>query len=178
MPRRTLAVAVFVVSAAVAAGCSVADRRARLVAVPSSSQRPLALTQAEADAPNKPRWLAEGEQLLVGTWVNTAARTDAIPKVEILMEGGVLKMQPWGRTHPEDTPFGPPDPLRVLSRRSDRQPAPEAKVVAFATHRADFALKYFTLTFRDGKLDLEEVTVFTDGSGRSNRIYYATFAKL
>ena len=174
---RPTPVAFLLTLAAAAAGCAGTSTPERARGARHGLQRPLALAQAPDDAPAKPRWFVDAERSLVGTWANTAARTDAIPKIEIVVEGGVLKIQPWGRTHPHDTPFGPPDPLLVLSRYSDRQPAPEGKAFAFATHKADFAMKFFTLTLRDRELDLEEVTVFTDNSGRSNRVYYATFAK-
>jgi hypothetical protein len=117
----------------------------------------------------------------VGTWTNTADRTDSVPKIDVLMDGEVLKVRFWGRTHPQDSPFGPPDPLHVLSPYGDGGPHPAvaagARAVAFATHKSDFAMHYSTLTLREQVLHLDMVTIFTDGSGRSDRTYHATFAK-
>lgn len=134
--------------------------------------------RALAGATGKPAWLAAAEASLLGTWVNTSD-TRSVPKLDVLTDGDVLKVRLWGRTQPQDTPFGPPDPLHVLSSHADAgavAPA-AAQAVAFSSHKADFALVHTTLRLRGGVIHLEQVTIYTDGSGRSNRIYHASYAK-
>jgi hypothetical protein len=129
-----------------------------------------------AEAGNAP---AKGREKMLGTWHNLNPETQSIPKIDIVEENGILKIRFWGRTHPEDSPFGPPDPLHLLSTHSD---IPAAKVkqteaVAFATHRADFAIRHFSLKFVGENLHLEGVTLFTDNSKRLDRLYSAVFAR-
>ena len=134
-------------------------------------------TQDAAKKSAKPKWFAKAEQSLLGTWTNTNPDTQNIPKLDILFENDALKIRIWGRTHPKDSPFGPPDKLFVLFRRSDIKEEPRPEAIAFATHKADYALHYFTLKLRDGVIHLEGVTMFTDDSGRSDRSYVAAFSK-
>jgi hypothetical protein len=158
----------------------VRDLRARVEEARANVERAKAdlrgAEQALAEATGKPAGLTAAEASLLGTWVNTAD-TQSVPKLDVLIEGDVLKVRLWGRTHPQDSPFGPPDPLHVLSPYADGFPPPEAQAVAFSLHKADFALVYTTLRVRDGRIHLEQVKIFTDGSGRANRMYHATFAK-
>jgi len=139
-----------------------------------------ALVHAEEAKPaTPPRWLLKAESALTGTWLNTNEATKSIPKVEIFHDGPTLKIRIWGRTHPQDTPFGPPDELLVLSNHSDpanRPPTPSI-ATAFATHKADFAIRHFTLRLSDDGLRIEGVTVFTDDSKRSHRIIVETYKK-
>ena len=133
----------------------------------------------DAKQPEAPKWVLKAEDALVGTWLNTNPATQSIPKVEIFRDGAQLKIRFWGRTHPQDTPFGPPDALFVLSdyseaaNRSSKPPI----ATAFATHKADFAMLHFTLRLSDQGLRIEGVTLFTDDSKRSNRIMVETFKK-
>lgn len=85
----------------------------------------------------------------------------------------------WGRTHPQDTPYGPPVPLYVLSEYFEPETLPQkqASTSAFATYKADFAIMHFTLRLFDGKLIIESVTLFTDDSKRSNRNITQAFEK-
>ena len=185
-----LAVCLGVAAALAVAGAAVAqnsDRqerarqlRARVEAARANLERARAelqnSEQALADSASKPAWLAAAEASLVGTWVNTA-ETRSVPKLDVLADGDALQVRLWGRTHPQDSPFGPPDPLRVLSTHADGGKPPEAQAVAFSTHKADFALVHTTLRLRGDTLHLEQVTLFTDDSGRSDRMYHATFTK-
>ena len=134
-------------------------------------------TQDVAKNPAKPRWFARAEQSLLGTWMNTNPDTQSIPKLDVLLKDDALKVRFWGRTSPEDRPFGPPDNLLVLAPRSDVEVPTKPEATAFAMHKADFALKYFTLKLNKGVIHLEGVTIFTDDSRRSDRIYVATFRK-
>lgn len=126
-----------------------------------------------------PRWLIAAEDALVGTWLNTNPATQSIPKVEIFRDGPTLKVRFWGRTHPQDTPFGPPDPLFVLSNHSEaaNRPAKPPIATAFATHKADFAIYHFTLRLSEEGLRIEAITLFTDDSKRSDRIVIETYKK-
>ena len=126
----------------------------------------------------KPAWMIKAEKALVGTWENTNPKTQSIPKIEIEFDkDDALVIRFWGRTSPKDSPFGPPDPLLILSSHTDTELPKDFKEIAFATHKADFALKHFTLKLRDDTIHLEGVTIFSDSSGRSNRISTATFKK-
>lgn len=142
-----------------------------------------AAVQAQAPRPRYrapgTTWPAGDRNALLGTWLNTDPQTRSIPKVDILQESGTLKIRFWGRTQPEDSPFGPPVELFVLSGLSDATVTnvPNATVVAFATHTVNFATKHFTLHLMDGDLHLQGVTIFTDNSKRDNRIYHAVFKK-
>lgn len=133
----------------------------------------------EAKQPQPPKWQVDNENMLCGTWKNTNPETISIPKVEISRKGAILMIRFWGKTHPKDTPSGPPEPLYVLSDHSEAenrlQKQPDA--VAFATHKADFAISHFTLRLSEGRLSAEQVTLFTDDSKRSNRIMVETFKK-
>lgn len=126
-----------------------------------------------------PKWLVTAEDALVGTWLNTNEATQSIPKVEILRDGPTLKIRFWGRTSPQDTPFGPPNELFVLSNHSEAANRPSKPLIAtaFATHKAAFAIKHFTLRLSDEGLRIEGITLFTDDSKRSNRIIVETFKK-
>lgn len=137
----------------------------------------LITTQLAIAQDAKPKWLDDAEKALLGTWENTNTKTNSIPRIEILVEEDTLKIRIWGRTLPKDSPYGPPDKLNVLSPRADIEVATKDTAVAFATHTADFAIKHFTLRLRDDVIHLEGITIFTDESGRSNRIYNATFKK-
>jgi hypothetical protein len=138
------------------------------------------LVHAEESKPSTPpQWLLKAEGALTGTWLNTNEATKSIPKVEIFHDGPTLKIRFWGRTAPRDTPFGPPDELLVLSNHSDpanRPPTPSI-ATAFATHKADFAIRHFTLRLSGDGLRIEGVTLYTDGSKRSNRIVVETYKK-
>ena len=125
----------------------------------------------------QPKWLVTAENALIGTWLNTNEATQSIPKVEIFRKDLTLKIRFWGRTHPQDTPFGPPDALFVLSdysgtvNRVSKLPV----AIAFSTHKSDFAIHHFTLRLSDGELRIESITLFTDNSKRSNRIMVETY---
>jgi hypothetical protein len=137
------------------------------------------LHSQEAKEDQPPKWQVENENKLSGTWLNLNPATRSIPKVEIFREGAILKIRVWGRTHPQDTPHGPPDALFVLSDVSEQEnrPSKPLPAVAFATHKADFAIYHFTLRLSEGKLTIEKVTLFLDDSKRSNRIEVHTFKK-
>ena len=132
----------------------------------------------DSKPPDRPAWLVKAEDALVGTWRNTHEATRSIPKVEIFREGSALKIRFWGRTHPQDTSFGP-EALYVLSDHSEPAHRPQQPPIAtaFATHRADFAIEHFTLRLSDEGLSLEGITLFTDASKRSNRIAVETFKR-
>jgi hypothetical protein len=67
----------------------------------------------------------------------------------------------------------------VLSNHSEAANRPSKPLIAtaFATHKAAFAMYYFTLRLSDEGLRIERVTLFTDDSKRSNRIMVETYKK-
>lgn len=140
--------------------------------------------QAQAQAPRPryrvagTRWEAGNGKALLGTWLNPDPQTMSMPKVEITEEAGAYKIRFWGQLNATNAaPFGPPTDLFLLSGHLDSTATNvlNATTVAFATHRAGFADKHFTLHLIDGELQLQEVIIFTDGSRRSNRLYHGVF---
>jgi hypothetical protein len=129
------------------------------------------------DERQKPIWIADAEQELLGTWENADPNAKSLPKLDILMDGPDLKVRFWGKTRPKISPYGPPDRLFVLSRNAAFGPIEDNEVVAFATHDSSFAIRHYVLKLRDNKLHLEGVVIYTDNSGRSNRHVEATFRK-
>ena len=102
---------------------------------------------------------------LEGVWVNNDSNTRSIPKIEISSRPeGCTDLVWWGRTHPEDSRYGPFDLTMLGDSPGDDAP----NKVGYATQDFGFADEIFVVK-RDGDaIVLESLTVFKDDSGRSN----------
>ena len=106
---------------------------------------------------------------LDGEWVNTDAHTRSIPKIEI--EGTQFVW--WGKTHPQDSKFGPSE-LTFLSD-SVCEGSPERS--GYVKEDKGFADCSFVIKRVGEQLVVELLTIFKDGSGRSNLLVTETFGK-
>ncbi|MEC5126579.1 hypothetical protein VSU19_07460 [Verrucomicrobiales bacterium BCK34] len=100
---------------------------------------------------------------LAGTWVNTNPDTQSAPKIEIQIDNnGKGSFVWWGKTHPEDSKYGPFD-LKLYGKSvGDNQPPS----FGTAVHETHFSKILFTLELDGGYLKVQMFTEFTDDSGR------------
>lgn len=104
---------------------------------------------------------------LVGTWTNLNKSTRSCPKFEISVnENGEAEFVWWGKTHPEDSRYGP-FPLEI--ERNGKS--------AKAEHITSFSEMEFNLKLRGGEITLEISTEYTDDSGRNDYTLEETFEK-
>ncbi|MGB8167132.1 MAG: hypothetical protein WCF18_06545 [Chthoniobacteraceae bacterium] len=106
---------------------------------------------------------------LDGTWINTDAATRSIPKIEITSTQFVW----WGKTHPENSRYGP----LTLTLLGDSVGDPAPDKYGFATQDSGFANEFFFVKLSGSQLVVETLTVFKDGSKRANYHQTLTFAK-
>lgn len=102
---------------------------------------------------------------LDGTWINSDPNTRSIPKIRISTspENG-SRLEWWGRTHPEDTRYGPLELHLLGDSVGDHSPDKHG----YATEDSGFADYIFLVTTSADDLVLECLTLFKDDSGRSN----------
>ena len=113
---------------------------------------------------------------LDGTWVNIDQNTRSIPKIVIAStakEGTQLRW--WGKTHPQDSEYGPVKLSLLGNSASD--PSPDKH--AYAREDDGFADKVFIITTSGDQLVLECLTLFkaNDKLGRSNYREHQTFKR-
>ena len=106
---------------------------------------------------------------LNGVWINEDAATRSIPKVEI--EGNQFVW--WGRTHPQDSRYGP----FILTLSGDSVEDSSPNKYGYLSESAGFADNIAILKSVGKKLVIEWLTIFKDGSGRSNYHETLTFTK-
>ena len=100
---------------------------------------------------------------LLGEWVNVDPATRGITGVVIAPGRSGLAIQAWGRCHPRDCEWGE-TPLHLVANSVDDR----AYKGAFAVWNAGFATKYVTVTRCKDQLVAVVMTIFKDGSNRSN----------
>ena len=111
---------------------------------------------------------------LDGTWINTDQNTRSIPKIRIVSTAkDGPQMEWWGRTHPQDSKYGPLKLYLLGDSAADRSPDKHA----YAREDSGFADKIFFITTSGDQLVVESLTVFKDKSGRTNYRQRLTFKK-
>lgn len=106
---------------------------------------------------------------LDGVWINLDPVTRSIPKIEIAGTQIVW----WGRTHPQDSKYGPM-PL-TLSGDSVEDKSPDK--YGYVSEDVGFANHVMMLKRVGSQLVIEDLTIFKDGSGRANYCETLTFTK-
>ncbi|MDF1738970.1 MAG: hypothetical protein P1U86_07410 [Verrucomicrobiales bacterium] len=111
---------------------------------------------------------------LEGNWVNTDPETQSAPGIEIeIDDDGKGTFFWWGKTHPEDSRYGPFD-LKLYGKSvGDHQPP----AFGTAVHKTNFSKILFTLELDGGYLKVQMFTEFTDDSGRKPYCNRLTFKK-
>ncbi len=107
---------------------------------------------------------------LEGVWINTDPDTRSVPKVEIT-EGTTPELVWWGKTHPEDSRYGPLKLILLGESPADRDPME----YGYAEQDSGFAMRKFILRREGDELLLEMLTIFKDDSGRANFRQLMTF---
>ncbi len=109
-----------------------------------------------------------------GTWKNMDANTGGITKLRIAIEGSEVRVNAWGKCHPEDCDWGEiKADAYGPSASSNIQSSAQALI---ARYKTDFSSTILVIT-RAGsdRLKAEAYTSFRDGSGRSNYAAEYTF---
>lgn len=100
----------------------------------------------------------------VGTWVNSNVATSGITRINVTRSGsGPLTVQVFGRCHPTDCDWGSAPVLTYGASVSDTN-----HLTASAVYAKGFSNTTLVMTFTRGRLDVQALTQFTDGSGRQN----------
>ena len=98
-----------------------------------------------------------------GEWLNRDSNTRGLTRLVISRSEKGWNIGAWGKCHPKDCVWGSavlvPLGNSVEDHSSDQ---------GFAVWNTSFATRYMTLTFEDGKLAAEMITIFRDRSGRAN----------
>lgn len=106
---------------------------------------------------------------LDGVWMNTDPATRSMPQVEI--DGA--KFIWWGKTHPENSKYGPFELTFFGDSVSDESPNKYGYIVS----DSGFATRTMTIKLDGEQLVVESFTVFKDDSGRANYRNIQTFKK-
>lgn len=109
----------------------------------------------------------------VGTWVNSNVATSGITRVNVTRSGdGPLTVQVFGRCHPTDCDWGSAPVLTYGASVSDTN-----HLTATAVYAKGYSNTTLVMTFTRGRLDVQALTQFTDGSGRQNYASRAAFTR-
>lgn len=109
--------------------------------------------------------LPAADSPLDGKWVNTDSNTRSVVELEIeVSESGEGTFRWTGRTHPENSVYGPIVMHLYHNSVGDKNPAKSG----VAVHETSFAEKTFTVRAEGSSLVVETFARFTDDSGRSN----------
>ena len=111
---------------------------------------------------------------LDGVWQNTDPNTRSIPKIEITSyTDGTTEFVYWGRTHPNDSKYGPVGLTLLGSSVEDSSP----NTYGYTTRDCLFADAVFFVERQGDQLVLRSLRFFKDGSGRSNYHQTLTFER-
>lgn len=99
----------------------------------------------------------------LGEWVNINSDTDGITRLIISSSYQGTKIRAFGQCHPHDCDWGTTELRLVVENQYSNHPT-----FAIARWDKDFAEKALILHLTDNALTVEQYTVFTDDSGRSN----------
>lgn len=128
------------------------------------SSRPAALLAALSLCGLFPQTAQAAPADFVGTWVNSNVATNGITRVNVTRSGnGPLTVQVFGRCHPTDCDWGSAPVLTYGASVSDTN-----HLTASAVYAKGFSNTTLVMTFTRGRLDVQALTQFTDGSGRQN----------
>ena len=101
-----------------------------------------------------------------GMWVNTDSNTRGVTKLKITQSGGNVKLQAWGKCHPEDCDWGTV-PAFIYAPSVSSNPMQKGRAVS-AMFDKGFSQTLVIVKPMGNKLRAEVYTRFTDNSGRSN----------
>lgn len=107
-----------------------------------------------------------------GVWKNKDDLTRGITKLDIKVEGTAVSVEAWGACHPHDCDWG-----RTTAIPYKRDVSSQAGIVAIAApFKTTFAERLLIINFvgidHRAALEVQDLTQFTDNTGRSN--YAAT----
>ncbi|WP_119674853.1 hypothetical protein [Deinococcus sp. RM] len=110
---------------------------------------------------------------MTGTWVNSNVTTSGITRVNVTRSaGGQMTVQVFGRCHPNDCDWGSAPLITYGTTVSDGN-----HFTATAVYAKVFATTTLVMNFTKGRLDVQALTQFTDGSGRQNYASRDAFAR-
>ena len=98
-----------------------------------------------------------------GEWVNVNNQTHGVTRLVINEEVANSKIEAWGRCHPNDCYWGKVD-LKLVGRSVTDHSFEYALAVWEHSH----ATQYMILTRKEQTMTVETITIFKDGSSRSN----------
>lgn len=98
-----------------------------------------------------------------GEWVNVNNQTHGVTRLVINEEVASSKIEAWGRCHPNDCYWGKVD-LKLVGRSVTDHLFEYALAVWEHSH----ATQYMLLTRKEQTMTVETITIFKDGSSRSN----------
>ncbi len=117
---------------------------------------------------NKPEWVSDAEDALIGKWTNDGEGSLPVDQFQIRLERDVLKIVLAEAESSDD----PADQLYLLSSRDDQDTA-----VAYASHQDKSMDMHLTLKLRDDAVHVELIEIVKNASGAVNRISNATFTR-
>ena len=120
-------------------------------------------TTCTAQDDSKPKWIAEAESALVGTWQDTDER---MPDLDIRINRDVLKVRMIDPEAEEESY----DQLFVLANSES-----DEGTNAFASIDAEGVETHLTMLLKDENLQVNVVQIYKDSSGRANRMVNVTY---
>jgi hypothetical protein len=116
------------------------------------------------------------QEQFAGKWKNVDPDTGGITKLEIVFEGDLVRVHAWGKCHPEDCDWGTVVAI-AYGQSVDSDVSDTVRTIA-AVFKTSFNQSLLVIHAGDqGRVKVEVLTHFTDGSGRSPYSQVHTMAR-